>query len=356
MISPLSSQKSANAAQKSAIRNQNARGSKQDENLDGLIEGAYSQGKAANLGLGLLREDFTAHLKSIIARELGADAAQGAATKLTVSLNAEDLYLTAACAHNSEPAWDRFSMLYNDHIGNVAHSICSSSQEARELASGMLGYLFVPDAKGRSRVASYAGRGSLRAWLATIIKHRFINQSQLKSNRAIPLDSIRQVRCPRATNEFEAELLSGKYGEAIRETLGAAAGSLTEREKLVLVLHIDGELTAAAIARRFDVHRAQMTRTIHRAKAKLEMAVFTRLTAHHQLSLETTEECISEIVRCKEISLAAFLRAALNRPTVSLPPAPLIARIANRVSQRVVVWNRSPHNARSAVAKSIIRQ
>jgi RNA polymerase sigma-70 factor, ECF subfamily len=299
-------------SQKSEIRSQRSGVGCQKSELDAHIEKAYSRGITAHGDLGLVLEDFAAHLNSIITKELGASPTHDAAIRLAASLNAEDLYLTAACAHNSEPAWNRFFALYNDHIRNVAHGTCSTRQEARDLASSMLGHLFFPDAKGQIRIASYHGRGSLRTWLATIIKNQVINQSQLKSSGTLSLDSIRHVACPNGTSDLDAALLQSRYAEAIKDSFRAAAESLTERERLVLVLHIEDELTAAEIARRFDVHRAQMTRTIQRATSKLEMAVFTRLTAYYHLSPQAREECISEIVRCKEISLATFLRAALS--------------------------------------------
>jgi RNA polymerase sigma-70 factor (ECF subfamily) len=299
-------------SQKSEIRNQRSGVGCQKSELDTHIEKAYLEGLTEHGDLGLSLEDFAAHLNSIVTKELGGTPLQEAAIKLVASLNAEDLYLTAACAHNSDSAWNRFFTLYDDHIRNVAHGICSTNQEARDLASSMLGHLFFRDAKGQSRIASYHGRGSLRTWLGTIIKNQVINQSQFKSAESVSLDSIRHVACPKVTSDLDAALLRSRYAEAIEDSFRAAAESLTEREKLVLVLHIEDELSAAEIARRFGVHRAQMTRTIQRAKNKLEMTVFTRLTAYHHLSPQAREECISEIVRCKEISLAAFLRAALR--------------------------------------------
>ena len=312
MTSSHISQHSETRDQKSDIRDQRPDAAGQKSELDSLVETAYSKGIAAHGDLGLSLENFAAHLKSIITKELDANPTHDAAIKLVAGLNAEDLYLTAACAHNSDSAWNRFFTLYDDHIRNVAHGICSTNQEARELASSMLGHLFFRDAKGQTRIASYHGRGSLRTWLGTIIKHQVINQSQLKSSESVSLDSIRHVACSNGASDLDAALLRSRYAEAIEDSFRAAAESLTEREKLVLVLHIEDELSPAEIARRFGVHRAQMTRVIQRAKNKLEMTVFTRLTAHHQLSPEAREECISEIVRCKEISLANFLRAALQ--------------------------------------------
>lgn len=291
----------------------------QKSELDAHLETAYLQGVAAHGDLGLTPEDSAADLKSIITRQLGACRTQSAAIKLTASLNAEDLYLTEACAHNSNSAWNRFFALYNGHIRNVAHGICSTHQEARELASSMLGYLFFRDAKGQSRIASYAGRGSLRTWLATIIKHRVINQNQLKSTDAVSLDSLRHVACAEGKSEPEAALLRNRYGEAIEDSFNAAADQLNARERLVLVLRFGDEMSGVEIARMLDVHPAQITRTIKQAQLKFRTVVLTRLATHHGLSGLAIRECIALILATVETSIVRFIRKVEAPPRFLVP-------------------------------------
>lgn len=324
MIAPEISQKSEIRNQTSEIRGDKASqqtdsGNQQSE-LDAHIETAYLQGVAAHGDLGLTPEDSAADLKSIITWELGASRTQSAAIKLTASLNAEDLYLAEACAHNSNSAWNRFFALYNGHIRNVAHTICSTHQEARELAGSMLGYLFFCDAKGRSRIASYGGRGSLRTWLATIIKHRVINQNQLKSSDTISLDSLRHVACAQGTNDLEAALLKNRYGEAIEDSFKAAADQLNARERLVLVLRFGDEMSGVKIARMLDVHPAQVTRTIKQAQLKFRTAVLSRLDTHHGLSGLAIKECIALILATVETSIIRFIRKVEAPPSFLVPP------------------------------------
>lgn len=293
----------------------------QKSELDAHIETVYLQGVAAHGDLGLTPEDSAADLKSIINRELGASRTLSAAIKLTASLNAEDLYLTEACAHNSNSAWNRFFSLYNDHIRNVAHGICSTHQEARELASSMLGHLFFRDAKGRSRIASYGGRGSLRTWLATMIKHRVINQSQLKSSQAISLDALRHLACAEGNSRPDAALLRNRYRDAIEDSFKAAADQLNERERLVLVLRFGDEMSGVEIARMLDVHPAQITRTIKQAQLKLRTAVLRRLDTHHGLSALAIKECIALILATVETSIVRFIRKVEAPPCFLVPPA-----------------------------------
>jgi len=272
-----------------------------------LIENAFGEGIAAHGDLTFPLEDFIAHVKSIIAKRLGPNSGQDAAVRFVAGLHADDLCLAAACAHNSPTAWSQLAAIYDKHIEEVSHAVCSTHQEARELASTVLAHLFFRDREGHCRIASYEGRCSLRTWLSTIIKHRAINQRQLKSNEAEPLESLLGIPNPTALGALDAVLFQSKYGEAITDSFKWAAGQLSERERLVLALRFEDEMRAADIAKMLHVHPAQITRTVKQAELKFHQAVLTRLTAHHGLSEPAIEECIGQILKNGETSIAALL-------------------------------------------------
>lgn len=302
------------------------------QTLDSLIENAYSQGVAEHGDLGIALEDFAAHLNSIIAKQLAVNPSQGAAFKFARSLNLEDLYLTCACAHNSSSAWSRLAALYDRHIDNVAHAVCLTHQEARELASSLLAHLFFRDRAGRSRIASYEGRGSIRTWLATIIKHQVINQRHLKSSEAVPLDSLRNTPSSTGASELEAALVRGKYREAIIDSFKAAAEQLGERERLVLVLRFEDEMAATEIAQLLGVHPSQITRTVKLAQVKFRTTVLARLGTHHGLGREAMEECLAEVCGCPDLSVVSYIRLAERSASCQL--AGLVqATVAARVPQ-----------------------
>jgi hypothetical protein len=136
MTSPqqVGNQKSEDRSQETENRSQESEARRRNE-LDSAVEKAYSTGIAAHGDLGIAFEDFAAHLNSIITKHIGANPEQAAAARFVAALKVEDLYLTAACVYNNAPAWSRFAALYDKHIDNVAHAVCSTHQEARELTS-----------------------------------------------------------------------------------------------------------------------------------------------------------------------------------------------------------------------------
>ena len=168
-------------------------------------------------------------------------------------------------------------MLYRNYINTIARSVCPVHTEALDIANNMLSHLFLHDRQGQRRIASYQGRGPLSFWLAMIIKHLALNHRQLKSYESLPLDTLRHAPPSSTARDIETALVDDEYGEAIAESLRAALETLTEREMLVLALHVRDGLTAVEIARRFGVHKSQTTRILHRVEEKMRAAVFTRL-------------------------------------------------------------------------------
>ena len=180
-----------------------------------------------------------------------------------------------------------------------------------------MAHLFFHDRSGRSRIGSYDGRGSLRTWLAIVIKHQVINQRQLKSSDPVPLDSLRNTPSARAASELEAALLRSKYREAVADSFKAAAEQLNERERLVLVLRLEDEMAAIEIARLLGVHPSQITRTVKQAQVKFRTTVLERLGTHHHLGRESIEECLTEICGSRDVSVVSCLRLTerLAQPT-----------------------------------------
>lgn len=281
----------------------------QTPQLESLIERALSRGIAQHGDLVVDLEVFAAHIKSIIHKRLGASPETGATIRFVAALHAEDLYLAAGCNVNSVQAWNRLAALHNTHISNVAHSVCSTHQEARDLASEILAHLFFHDRNGHRRIASYDGLCALKTWLATIVRHQAINHRELKSAEGVSLDSLRRTPSATAARELETVLLSARYGDVLRDSFKAAAEQLTQRERLVLILRFEDEIPPGRIAQMMGVHPAQITRALKRAELKLSATALTRLRICHRITPEALKECVAAVFQNPERVVVAVLEA-----------------------------------------------
>ena len=141
----------------------------------------------------------------------------------------------------------------------------------------------------------------------------------MKSNEAEPLDSLRGIPNPDGVRALETVLFDSKYGDAITDSFKWAAGQLSERERLVLALRFEDEMRAAQIAKLLHVHPAQITRTIKHAELKFHKAVLTRLTVYHGLAEPAIDECVAQILRNGEASIAELLHFV--EPSARAKPA-----------------------------------
>jgi hypothetical protein len=151
-----------------------------DARLEEPAVQSYAEAFACHGDLGLELEEFMARLFSIMEKRLGANPRSSAVFNFVSELHANDLYLAVARAQASDVAWSLFASQYGAFIRRICNCACQSSNTARELADGLPGQLFMPDAGGRSRIASYEGVSSLTTWLISIIRHEAVRESHLK--------------------------------------------------------------------------------------------------------------------------------------------------------------------------------
>ena len=284
--------------------------------MESLVEEAYSRVIAYQGDLEITFQNFTAHLDSIVAKEVQTNDDETKRRKLFTRLVAgdhiTDLYLTAACALKGNLAWTRFLSLYRALIEKLAHSNCNTHQQARDVADEVIIHLFEPDPSGRSRIASYDGKSALGSWLASVVKRRAINHGELREEirwaNAVSLDSLRHTASVEATSRLEAVLLRSSYSKAIEGSFKAAANSLDERERQVLALLCDDDNTARDIARMFGLHPAHISRVGKKAELKFRTTAIECLSTHYKLSAKAITECLAEMLTDHQLSIVTLLR------------------------------------------------
>lgn len=325
--------KSEVGSQSSEIRDQRSEVSSGE--LEALVGEAYSRMIALHGEIGIGFEEFVAHLNSIAAKQVGGNAGEAERRNAIAGLidgdYLSDIYLTAACALKSNPAWERFFKLYNGHIEKIAHSVSRNHQQARDVFSDVIVHLFSPDSSGGSRIASYNAQGALSTWLASIVKRLAINRSQLRSEiesaNSAPLDSLSHTPSADDAARFDAALFSSRYAKAIEGAFKAAAQALDERERLVLAMRCDDDLLQADIAASLGIHPAQISRANRKAQLKFQTTVIECLGTRYKLSAEAIEECLAEMVHLGELSIATFLRSPSRTTTRTRACVPHPARL-----------------------------
>lgn len=278
-----------------------------DVALNTLAGQAYGSALACHGELGLQPEPYATRLLSVTRKYLGENLSQSTAFAFINRLHTDDLYLALACARSSEAAWERLTKLYRVFIRKVADNACSTADVAREIADSIPGHIFLPDASGCSRIASYEGRSSLAAWLSAVVNDRAVKEHRRCKNFE-QIDNFPDIADHDALSRIEAALRAGRYASLIRDALIAANKSLSERERFILTLrYLDG-LGGAEVASVLGVHPSTVSRRLQQIYGKLETETISTLGSKHNLNPAALGECLEEIFENSNYSVLAALK------------------------------------------------
>jgi RNA polymerase sigma-70 factor len=280
------------------------------DDLSALFQQQYETALTIHGNLELTFQSFALSLEAVVTMRVNTLPAGSTRFGLASTLHTSDLYLSLACALPSEKAWERFRSSYQQYIFDLCAFALSSRGIAAELASNILSDMFLPDRSGRSRIASYDGRTALPTWLRAVVTRRAINEGRLKWNHVESIEALPDLADEAAIKFMEDSIRQSKYSQAINEAIAAAVSTLTELERLVLVLRYGESMQAQEIAKRLNASPSSITRLLKRAYDKLRKEVISALCCRHNLSGAAIEECRSEMLENPSYSLVDYLKTA----------------------------------------------
>lgn len=278
--------------------------------VSSLAEQAYLDGYASHGNIHLELGTFEKQLRMVIEKHLGLNAPAAAAFRFISTLHTTDLYLTVACSHSSDRAWERFLTAYQTYIDKVARFVSPTIDMARELASDVLADLFMPDRSGRSRIASFDGQQSLATWLRVLMSNRATNLRMLKWNTCERIERLSDAADVSANTRIESALSASRYQGILEDCLKLASESLTDRERLILLWHYEDGLRLLEISRVLNVHPSSITRQLQKTHFKLQKKIVSVLALKHHLGPAAIKECLLEVLENPAYSLLVFLKAA----------------------------------------------
>lgn len=212
--------------------------------------------------------------EATVATRLAARLRDDPETKLD-ELHDKDLYLAFALADGNTAALRVFEAELVPQIDMALRRLRLGGGTADEVKQAIRFDMLVDEKK---RIADYAGRGELAAWLrvsATRKALKFIR----KDNREETLDEILLDHWPNASHGPESKQMKGQYTEELKKAIREAFGALEVRQRNLLRQHILDELTIDDLARLYRVHRATCARWLADARADLGKHTRKKLVA-----------------------------------------------------------------------------
>lgn len=173
---------------------------------------------------------------------------------------------------------------------------------ADEVKQALRVELLVDDPK----IADYAGRGELAAWLRVTATRKALKLIR-RGQREETLDELLLDHWPAATPDPVHKHLRQTYTTELKSAIHQAFSALEVRQRNLLRQHILDELTIDDLARLYRVHRATCARWLADARAELAKATRKRLVAALGLPADDVESLLRFLDSDIELSISRIL-------------------------------------------------
>ena len=214
------------------------------------------------------------------------------------SCQAADLSLAFGCARGSAAAVTEFRRRFAPEIARVIRKYPSLRTDGADIAQEIFARLLVAREDAPPRIADYRGAGPLQGWVrvaalrVTLDRVRARDRLQREASQATP-----------PTPGVEEHYIKHAYADAIRDSVEAAFGGLTPRERNLLRHSVVQGLSIDQIAPIYGVHRATIARWLARVRASLA---------------EKTQAHLARTQSLDPAEIPTLLRAAQSRLDLTL--------------------------------------
>ena len=208
-----------------------------------------------------------------IKQSLEARVAEDAETQLD-NLHDADLYLAMALATGNAAALRVFEDKLVPQIDVALRRMRLAGGTADEVKQALRFELLVAD--GAPKIADYAGRGELAAWVRISATRRALKVIR-KTDREETLDEILLDHWPATTPDPRQKHLRVQYTAELKRAIRESFTALEVRQRNLLRQHILDELTIDDLARLYRVHRATCARWLADARTELSKGTRKRL-------------------------------------------------------------------------------
>jgi RNA polymerase sigma-70 factor (ECF subfamily) len=239
--------------------------------LDPAVVERIVAARAAWPDLALADDAFATHLSAL------------AADGLPPTEHAADLWLACACCHGVPGAVESFVRTLQPTIERAVARVDRSLVD--EGTQAVFVSLLVHEPGERSRLAGYAGRSSLRAWVAAVAARTTLKLRRRRDDR--PHESLDDVARAVAAEEPELAIARARYAPQLDAALRGALAALDDRQRVLLRLHHAEGWSVDRLGETYRVGRSTAARWV--ADARRRLLEEARAILHRQLQLTATE-------------------------------------------------------------------
>lgn len=260
-------------------------------------------------------EILAAHVEAARGADPTLEAARFVATLATLAdspaalaaLRARDLALAAACARGDAAALAAFDATLLPEVDAALSRFRGAPITRDELRQAMRARLLVGDPP---RIATYQGRGDLRAWLRMAATRYLVDTLRADAARPDRVAAADDALADAATTSDDPQLafLKHTYRAEFRASFRAALAALEPRDRNILRhRYLDG-LEVAELSTIYGIHRVNMSKTLTRIRTDLLAAIRRDFLRRLGLGARELDDVMELIASQLELSLSGLLR------------------------------------------------
>jgi RNA polymerase sigma-70 factor (ECF subfamily) len=225
--------------------------------MDDTVANALAQGRAAWPDVALDDDAFAARVAAVTAEDPGALA------------HAADLYLACACAAGAPAALAAFERAFVKDVPRFVDRFRAGASFADEVAQLLREKLLIASAGTAPRIAEYAGRGPLRAWVRVAATRLALDLLRERGAAPAQMNDLEDAKVIDPGAGPALDLLKARYRDRFQAALESAIAALTPKQRTLLRMHhVDGySLDRLATIQR--VHRATIARWLADARDEI---------------------------------------------------------------------------------------
>jgi len=222
-------------------------------------------------------------------------------------LHDADLYLAIALADGDKAALRVFEDKLVPQIDVALRRMRLAGGTADEVKQALRFELLVPKDDGATaKIADYAGRGELAAWVRISATRKALKLIR-RGDREETLDEILLDHWPANTADPREKHLRSQYTDQLKRAIRESFAGLEVRQRNLLRQHILDELTIDDLARIYRVHRATCARWLADARADLSKGTRKRLLAGLGMGSDQLESLLRFLDSDIELSISRIL-------------------------------------------------
>lgn len=226
-----------------------------------------------------------------------------------VAVRAADLALATACARGEAQALGRFD---REMAGQIAAAFArhrNAPITLDELRQAMRHRLLVGDGDALPRIASYLGRGDLRAWVRMATMRHLLDVARADAARPEKLrgeDALAELAT--AGDDPELAFLKQTYRADFKAAFATTLAAFDARDRNILRhRYLDG-LEVGEIATIYGMHRVSMSRVLGRIRDELLAGIRREFLKRLGVGSDELDGIMALIGSQLELSLSGLLR------------------------------------------------